>query len=151
MKLGEALSERANLQKKISDLRNRIELNAATEEGPGAGEDANTLLAELEEIHTQLQLLITRINLRNAGTFVENVSLTELLARRDRLASLISTYVSAADAGQKGPKDRFYRSGDLKIERHVDVAALRRKADETREQLRVLDNQIQEVNWATEL
>ena len=49
MKLATALSERADLQKCIADLGNRLKFNAKIQEGETPSEDPQVLLAELQK------------------------------------------------------------------------------------------------------
>jgi len=151
MKLGEALSERARLQKRISELRSRISMSAAAQEDTTPPENASTLISEAETVHEALAVLIGRINHTNASTKFKKGTLTDALAERDRLAGLIATYKQAADAAQGDTSAFRYMRSELKLTRHVDVKALHEKADKTSAKLRKLDNEIQVVNWATDL
>lgn len=54
MKLAEALQERADLNKKIEQLRSRITSNALMQEGVLPVEDPEQLLKELDECLNQL-------------------------------------------------------------------------------------------------
>lgn len=149
MKLGEALAERARLQRKIGELRVRINANATKQEDTEVAENPNELLDEIVQTHAELAKLIGQINLTNAAE-----GLTLQLAERDRLAGLANTYTGAADAARGddgyGIGYRSMRS-ELKTERTVDVKDLRKKADEASAQLRTLDNEIQAKNWTTDL
>lgn len=155
MKLGEALAERARLQRKIGELRARINANTTRQEDTETAEDPNALIEEIEQAHEDLSRLIGRINMTNAtrmiGTTPADITLTELLAERDRLAGLTSTYTHAAEAAQSGPSEMRYMRSELKLARTVDVKDLRSKADEVSAALRKLDNRVQEINWTTEL
>ena len=62
MKLAEALQERADLNKKIEQLRSRITSNALMQEGVLPVEDPEQLLKELDECLNQLEKLIIVIN-----------------------------------------------------------------------------------------
>jgi hypothetical protein len=154
MKLGAALSERARLQRKLSELRIRINANVTTQEGLDSAEDPNELLNEVVAIHLDLAHLIARINLANATNFLpadeHGWSITEALAERDRLAGLVSTFTMAADAAQKGPQDRWMRT-ELATVRKVDVRQLRKSADQSAALLRKLDEALQAANWSIEL
>ena len=55
MKLAEALQERADLNKKISDLRGRLNQNSLVQEGEIPNEDPNVLMQELEAAIARLQ------------------------------------------------------------------------------------------------
>lgn len=152
MKLGEALSERARLQGKIGELRSRINANAIVEEGSEAPEDVEALLADVSTTHSDLASLIARINLTNARTLLPNHdTLTEALAERERLKGMIQTYGEAARAAQDSSGLRRYQRSELRQVRTLDVKELRTLADEMSMALRQLDNQIQEINWTSEL
>jgi len=71
MKLAEALQERADLNKKISDLRGRLNQNSLVQEGERPNEDPTVLMQELEAAIARLQQLIKDINLTNCATIVE--------------------------------------------------------------------------------
>ena len=85
MKLAAALSERANLQNRLSELNIRFEQNAKVQEGEKPAEDPKKLLIELAECSARLEYLIAAVNLTNALTVVNGKTITELLARRDAL------------------------------------------------------------------
>ena len=63
MKLAEALQERADLNKKISDLRGRLNQNSLVQEGEIPNENPTVLMQELEAAIERLQQLIKDINL----------------------------------------------------------------------------------------
>lgn len=86
MKLAEALQERADLNRRIEQLRYRLSNNVLVQEGEKPLEDPAALLEELESSFTRLEWLIARINLTNCAVKVEGRSLTELIARRDVLS-----------------------------------------------------------------
>jgi hypothetical protein len=155
-KLGEALSERARLQRRIGELRTRIAANAAVQEGVQPTENATELVRECADCHTKLGYLIAQINLTNAHTFVEGVdlphgTLTDQLAARDVLAGLVNTYTQAADAATKGPESLRYMRSELALTPTLNVQELRKLADQSAQLLRELDNRIQSVNWSTDL
>ena len=150
MKLAEALMERADLQKRLSQLRNRLSMNAKVQEGETPAEDPAALLKELDGIIIQLERLITRINKTNADTAVaDGETLSTLLARRDCLRMKVETlrdFLNAASATVM----RGTRS-EVVVRSTVSVAELQRKLDELSRALRELDMQIQSLNWTTEL
>ena len=86
MKLAEALQERADLNRRIEQLRYRLGNNALMQEGEKPAEDPAALLRELEECLSRLEWLISRINLTNCAVKVDGRTLTELIARRDILS-----------------------------------------------------------------
>ena len=85
MKLAEALIERADLQKRLDQLEDRLQSNALVQDGEEPAEDPVALMAEYVTVSVSLEELITRINLTNAGTDVNGLSLTALIAKRDCL------------------------------------------------------------------
>lgn len=150
MKLGEALSNRADLQKRIAQLAARLQASAVVQEGDTPPEDPARLLGELGEMSTELERLITRINLTNAANRLPGgQSITEALARRDVLGVRQGVLRAAADAVAQA-QARYSRS-EIRMARQIDVAAIRHEIDELARQRRELDTAIQEHNWTAEL
>ena len=149
MKLASALSERADLQRRIAALGERLNNNAKTQEGEPPAEDPALLLQELDQNMVRLEELIRRINLTNSQTVSEGETLTALLARRDAMEKRLSILRSfLTNASSK--VDRYSRT-EIKIVSTVDVAALQKDVDLQSKQLRELDERIQALNWTTEL
>ena len=135
MKLAEALQSRADLNRRIAQLRSRLESNALVQEGESPAEDPAALLAELDDCITQLESLIARINRTNCRTTVGTETLTDLLARRDALTLRLTAYRAfAEEASTVIP--RATRS-EIKILSTVS--------------LRELDNLLQQTNWTVDL
>lgn len=149
MKLAEALQERADLNRRIAQLRSRLEMNATVQEGETTAEDPAELMKELNECIEQLETLMVRINLTNCSTRVDGKSLTELIARRDCLTLKISAYRSLLD--QASSITQRMTMSEIKILRAVDVKALQKQTDALSKELRQTDNTIQLANWQTEL
>lgn len=149
MKLAEALQERADLNRRIQQLQQRLGSNAVVQEGEAPAEDPAELLAELDGCVGDLETLIARINLTNCRTQAEGESLTALLARRDALTLKLGAYrnlaQSASQLGHRGMRS------EIKWLSAVNVRALQKQVDQMAKQLRLLDNTIQAANWATEL
>ena len=149
MKLAEALQERADLNRRIQQLQQRLSNNAVVQEGEQPAEDPAELLAQLDGCVSQLETLIARINLTNCRTQVEGKTLTEHLARRDALKQKLSVYrdlaQSASQLGHRGMRS------EIKWLSAVDVRKLQKQVDELAKELRLLDNSIQAANWDTEL
>lgn len=149
MKLAEALQERADLNRKIAQLRSRLEMNATVQEGEKPAEDPAELMEELDGCIERLEELIVRINLTNCGTKVDGKSLTELIARRDCLTLKIGAYRSLLD--QASSITQRMSMNEIKILRAVDVKAIQKQTDALSRELRQIDNTIQQANWQTEL
>ena len=149
MKLAEALQERADLNRRIEQLRYRLNNNVLVQEGEKPAEDPAALLRELEECLSRLEWLIARINLTNCAVKVEGRSLTELIARRDVLSLRADAYRRLVEEASQNTH-RATRT-EIKILSAVDVPALQRAADEASRALRLLDNTLQATNWTSDL
>ena len=149
MKLAEALQERADLNRRIQQLQQRLNSNAIVQEGERPAEDPAGLLAELGGCVGNLERLITRINLTNCQAQVGGESLTALLARRDALKLKLSVYRDLAyNASQLA---RRATRTEIKVLSSVSVKDVQKQADGLAKELRLLDNSIQAANWTTEL
>ena len=148
MKLAEALQERADLNRKIDELRGRIINNALVQEGEKPAEEPEELINELNSALARLGELIAGINLRNAATVADGRTLTELIAERDTLTLKVQAYRAAIDAASRTAQ-RATRS-EIKIVSAVDVRKLQKEADAASKKLRETDLRIQETNWLTE-
>ena len=149
MKLAEALQERADLNRRIEQLRYRLNNNVLVQEGEKPLEDPAALLEELESSFTRLEWLIARINLTNCAVKVEGRSLTELIARRDVLSLRADAYRRLVEEASQNTH-RAPRT-EIKILSAVDVPALQRQADAASRELRLLDNTLQATNWTADL
>ena len=149
MKLAEALQERADLNRRIEQLRDRLENNALVQEGETPAEDPAELLAELDRCVDSLEELMGRINLTNSRTRAGEYTLTELIARRDCLTLKVSAYRDFLQEASRTAQ-RATRS-EIRIHSTVPVAQLQKTVDRMARELRLLDNQIQQTNWTTEL
>ncbi|MBF4606500.1 DIP1984 family protein [Curtobacterium sp. VKM Ac-1393] len=152
MQLAEALIERADLQKRIEQLRGRIAANARYQEGEEPDEDARELLAEAERSVDALEVLLARINATNAVTTVSTgQTVTALLARRDALRLRHSLVTGAADATAGiGGGYRQLRS-ELRTFAALPTAELRTRADALAKEIRELDAVVQRTNWEVTL
>jgi hypothetical protein len=149
MKLAEALQERADLNRRIEQLRYRLSNNVLVQEGEKPLEDPAALLEELESSFTRLEWLIARINLTNCAVKVEGRSLTELIARRDVLSLRAEAYRRLVEEASQNTH-RATRT-EIKILSAVNVPALQRQADDASRELRLLDNTLQATNWTADL
>ena len=149
MKLAEALQERADLNRKIAQLRERLENNAIVQEGEKTPEDPAQLLVELDASIRRLEELMARINKTNTRTLDGEKSITDLIARKDALRVQVDAYRDIISSASQIAR-RAMRT-EIKILSAVNVKALQKKADELSRELREVDNRIQQLNWMTEL
>ncbi|MDQ2904204.1 MAG: DIP1984 family protein [Chloroflexota bacterium] len=150
MKLAEALVLRADIQKRLAQMRVRLQQSALVQEDEQPPENPVELLAELEQMLSQLGTMIARVNRTNLQTQLpDGTTLTDALARRDVLDMRYSIVSDLANIAANRI-ERYGRSEIRKIAT-VDVAALRRQLDEIARQRRELDTAIQATNWNVDL
>lgn len=149
MKLAEALALRADCQRRLEQLKQRILRNAKVQEGDEPAEDPSALLVEFEQLSEQLLSLIQRVNRTNAESRLGESTLTDALARRDVLRLSQDVYRELAQAASVS-QTRTTRS-EVKFKSTVSVAAIQRKADDLAKESRELDAKIQEANWRIDL
>ena len=153
MRVAEALTARADLQRRIEQLRARVTSNARFQEGEEPAEDAAALLVEADAALAQLRDLIRRINATNSRLDLgADGTVTDALATRDVLRLQHSLLTDAA-AAASGSNDHFQRQmrSELRKISALPVAELRTRADAVAQELRELDNRIQQANWTNEL
>lgn len=148
MKLAEALSIRADLQRRISQLKSRLKDSSKIQEGDTPAEDVNDLYKELGDCLTQLEELTYRINHTNMQTVHEGETLTRIIARKDMLTLRIS--VMRDVLSHVIENDRYGRN-EIKYIRTIDVSAFRKEMDGYAKQLRELDLKLQSLNWTVSL
>jgi hypothetical protein len=150
MKLAEALALRADIQKRIAALGDRIEESARVQEGEQPPEDPQELLVQLEALFGQFASLIARINRTNlSATLPSGISLTDALAQRDTMALRYRTFDAIADAAAE--KQSRYSRSEIKMVATLNVSTLRKQLDEIAQQRRELESQIQATNWTVEV
>ena len=149
MKLAEALQERADLNRRIEQLKSRLNLNALVQEGERPAEEPGELLKELDGCVERLEEMIARINRTNSETVVEGKTLTQLLAHKDALTVRLGAYREMVNTASQTTR-RATRS-EIKILSTIDVKGSQRQVDEMARELRLLDNKLQAANWTTEL
>lgn len=154
MKLAEALINRADLQKRVEQLRARITANARYQEGEDPGEDASALLTEAGGVLDALEQLVVAVNLTNASTILDDGrTMTEALAHRDVLRTRHGILVAAADASAGAGDYNVFRQmrSELRQIPALPTAAIRAQADDVARRLRELDILIQQANWEADL
>lgn len=149
MKLAEALQERADLNRQMEQLKARLYNNALVQEGEAPAENPEELLALLDRSAARLEELMAAINLANCRTVVDGKTLTEFIARKDCLRLRLEAYRDLAETASQTAR-RATRS-EIRIRSAVDVKALQAAVDAIAKELRLLDNQLQQTNWTTEL
>ena len=149
MKLAEALILRSDLQKRIEQLRVRLNKNSNVQENDEPSENPEELLNELDNNINQLKILIKQINRTNCVTVSNGQTLADLIAERDTLtlkSNILRGFLNIA-----GQKVNLYSTTEIKIMSTVDVPALQKELDLLSKKIRETDTELQQANWLTEL
>jgi hypothetical protein len=134
----------------MNQLRFRLVRGAQVQEGDKPAEDPQELLAELEQVATELERLIQNINRTNSVSDLgDDGTLTDALATRDLLRARQDIYRELASHATV-TQGRVSRS-EIKFQSTVDVTEIQKQADELAVAHRELDTRIQEANWRLEL
>lgn len=148
MKLAEALIIRADLQRKVSQLKSRLKDSAKVQEGDTPAESVEELFGELDVCLSQLEQLMLRINLTNMRTLYDGESLTQMIARRDVLTLRISVMQELVKHIMETER---YGRNEIRYVRTVSTSELRKEIDTYAKQLRELDLRLQRQNWSVDL
>lgn len=149
MKLAEALNLRADLQKRIANLRERLIKNAKVQEGDTPSEEPNMLLNELNDNIIELENIIKSINKTNSSTYIGNESISDIIAKRDTLGlklSILRSFIS-----ESANKIERYSNKEIKILSTVNVAEKQKEIDRLSKEYRLIDTKLQGLNWTTDI
>ena len=150
MKLAEALILRADYQKRIEQIKQRLTRNAKIQEGDEPAETPANLIKELERITKELLMLIQRINATNSAVKLEKgLTISDAIAVRDVLRLKHTIYRDLAEAATV-THDRYTKS-EVKYRSTVNVSEIQKQADEFAKEHREIDAKIQEANWREDL
>jgi nitrogen-specific signal transduction histidine kinase len=150
MKLAEALVRRADAQRKLAQLKARLQRVVKVQEGEEPAEQPSILLEEIHRTIEELTSWVKKVNQTNCLTpFDSSMSIADALAERDKLMqmrNLLHEILETATIKQ----DRYSRS-EVKFYRTVEVAEIQEQVDELSKKYRELDFKIQEKNWTVEI
>ena len=149
MKIAEALILRADIQKRIAQLKVRLNNNAKVQENEEPTEDPEFLLAELENLISQLNDLIVKINRTNTLSKLDGISLVESIAKKDTLsqkAGILREFIEIASQ-----KVNLYSTTEIKVFSTVNVSELQKKLDKLSKEIRETDTKLQQANWTIDL
>ncbi|MGL6341342.1 MAG: DIP1984 family protein [Waterburya sp.] len=150
MKLAEALILRADCQKRLHKIKERLIRSAKVQEGEEPPEQPQALIEELNNLMNQLTDLIQKINRTNSSTMLDNnLSISDTLAQRDSIQIKKSIYDSVIETAASR-QDRYGRS-EIKYFSTVNIAELQTEIDRMARDYRLIDTRIQQANWNTEL
>ena len=149
MKIAEALILRADIQKRIAQLRTRLNNNAKVQENEEPAENPELLLTELENLISQLNDLIVKINRTNTLSKIDGISLVELIAKKDTLsqkAGILREFIEIASQ-----KVNLYSTTEIKVFSTVNVSELQKKLDKLSKEICETDTKLQQANWTIDL
>ena len=149
MILAEALMERADLQKQINQVSDRLDNNARVQAGEEPVENPLPLIDELKRLHEKYGKLVDRINRTNHETIVDGHRLEELIMERN-MAMKLNHYLQHFVNEASRVVDRW-DANKVVIRPSVDVAPLRREIGAASQKIRQMDIRIQKINWTTDL
>lgn len=150
MKLAEALILRADLQKRIEQIKNRLYNNVLTQEGELPSEDPVILLKEFVSSKKELTNIIKRINNTNNNTTFNNQwMLSDALVERDALLEMRSVFATSAERAS-AKQDRYSRT-EIKYVSTIDIQEFQKQVDNISKEYRKLDTEIQGLNWNIDL
>lgn len=150
MKLAEALLLRADVQKKLASLRERIVANAVVQDGEKPHEKPEELIKEAIGALGELEKLVTRINRTNlSAKLADGRTLTDAIAHRDTLVAQHALYVAALAGSKKEPER--YSVREIKWKATLPVAKLQKQVDDLAKKIRDLNAAIQKANWSADL
>ena len=150
MKLAEALSLRADLQKRMEQVRNRLYNNVLAQEGELPSEDPNVLLKEFMSLQKELTTIIKAINRTNNNTpFNDDMMLSEALVEREAVLGKRTVLSHAAERASE-KQDRYSRT-EIKNVSTIDIKKFQKEADKLSKEFRDLDTKIQGMNWNIDL
>lgn len=150
MKLAEALINRADIQKRIEQLKIRIMRSAKVQEGEIPPEDANALIDELEQLYAELAKIVKSINRTNSSVeFCPGKTIADVLAERDAISAkrnALETIVESAAIRQER-----YSKSEVKFISTINIGEIQKTIDRLSKEFRELDSKIQEKNWTVDI
>ena len=149
MKIAEALILRADIQKRIAQLKTRLNNNAKVQEYEEPTENPELLLIELNSLISQLNDLIIKINKTNTLSKIDGISLVELIAKKDTLsqkAGILREFIEIASQ-----KINLYSTTEIKVFSTVNVPAQQKQLDKLSKEIRETDTKLQQANWTIDL
>ena len=149
MKIAEALILRADIQKRIAQLKTRLNNNAKVQENEEPAENPELLLTELENLISQLNDLIVKINRTNTLSKVDGISLVELIAKKDTLSQKVGILREFIEIASQ--KVNLYSTTEIKVFSTVNVSELQKKLDKLSKEIRETDTKLQQANWTIDL
>ncbi|MBW4018383.1 DIP1984 family protein [Moraxella osloensis] len=150
MKLAEALVLRADLQKKLENLKKRLANSVLKLDDIQVIEDPAILKLEADETIAILYSLIDRIYRTNQSVILPSgQSMVTFLAKRDELVERrkLLDYI----INKSLPDSGLYFNERGKWQPAIDISAYQKQMDDIAMQIRRLNLGIQQTNWQVDL
>lgn len=149
MKLAEALLLRADMQKKLASLKQRLERNIQIQEGEVPDENPEELMINAQQTNDELHALIAKIHRTNALAMIDNTPMLDILVERDKLIERHKIIMSALTPARQ--VTQRYSNREIKWVVTIPVRNLQRQADDVAEKIRLINIKIQSANWQIDL
>ena len=149
MKLAEALNIRADLQRKVYQLKSRLIANSQVQEGDTPAEDPEDLLKELDSSVKKLEDIIKLINKTNSNTYIKDKSISDMIVERDMLKLKMSSITELVNSASN--KVDRYSNKEIKIFSTINVKEKQKELDKMSKEYREIDTLLQGLNWTTDL
>lgn len=150
MKLAEAILERADAQKRLEQLQERLIRNAYVQEGDRPHENPADLLQEIDQVAEKLEAMIKNINQTNAKEMLAPYgTISDALVHRDALMRKRSILESLAR--EAAITNTRYSQSEIKTIATVNIKELQASIDQLSKQFREVDTAIQQKNWTTDV
>lgn len=141
MKLAEALILRADLQKRIEQIKNRLRNNIIIQEGEEPSEEPEDLVQEFMNTQKELTETIKKINKTNNTTkFNDQLMLSDALVERDKLLEIRSLFSNAVNQASERT-DRYSRT-EIKHISTINVKEYQQEVDRLSKEYRQIDTKI---------
>ena len=151
MKLAEALKECKKLKSRIVQLEDRVKNNAYVKEEDEPTYDVAATLSELDGTIKELRALKVKIQKKNLVTKShDDVTLAEMIIRLGDLREKIS-FLNQITRKHSLRETGLFREREVKYKLTYDEVFLDKLTEELEKEKDNLDNEIQSLNWATEL
>ena len=149
MKLAEALNIRADLQRKVYQLKSRLIANSQVQEGDTPAEDPEDLLKELDSSVKKLEDIIKLINKTKSNNYIKGKSISDMIVERDMLKLKMSSITELVNSASN--KVDRYSNKEIKIFSTINVKEKQKELDKMSKEYREIDTLLQGLNWTTDL
>jgi hypothetical protein len=150
MKLSEGLIHVSDINKKITELKERLLISGKIQEGDVPTDDVTQIFTELHTLHEQLTVLTKQISKTNYSTKFDAVrSIQDALIEKEILGKEIAGLKFAIDNCQI--KHDRYSQSEIKMITTFDIKKTRETNEELMKKRKELDLKIQQINWNTEV